>query len=153
MSSKPNSLRMSGIKTETLYGIVIRKMPLRKYMEFMAKGGTMLSAIADKLFPEMETVQIFSEIMTMNRESVINLITSLFTDAPDMIGELLAAMLDVPEEQLLDNSDIGLKELVELIDTWEEINDLSGFFEGVSKLSRRRKSSSQAHLTDTSTSP
>lgn len=132
-----NTFELSGIKPRIVHGIEIRKMPLRAYMQFAAKGSALIPVILDELFPGMSTPQIITRAMALDRDGIMSMLAHVLVQAPQVACEALAELVGVEVEQLINNPQIGPSELWDIIEAWNEVNDLKGFFGRVSKQFRR----------------
>lgn len=138
---KINSLSMSKPVDKIVHGVTVKKMPMGAYIKFMQNGSKLLPMILDKLFPGMSSVSIISRAMQLEREALIRSFGELLIEAPTVIMDALSDLMGVPVADLMDNPMVGPNELWDIIEAWNEINDLSGFFARVSRQSRRPSAS------------
>lgn len=126
-----DTLKMSGVEVEQVCGIEIRKMKVKDYQRFMIKGGALLPALMDALFPGMSTIEIITSVATSKTE----VFAELLIQAPELAIEALATLLDVDMEQL---GECTLSELREIAEAWTRLNvdDVKDFFDFVAGLFR-----------------
>lgn len=129
----PSTLEISHPQPRTVHGIAVRKMPLGAYVAFLQRGGRLLPALLGKLFPDMSGAELVTRVAAQRGKALYDLLGWLLAEAPDAALEAVAELLGVPPDALLGNPAIGPAELLDVLEAWNEINDLTGFFARVSK--------------------
>lgn len=116
------SLSISNNKT--MYGIKIRKLPIGKYLELIKKVNILGKDLLEKGFNNKSIEEILDNIINLDKTELIKLLESTFNTAPELVMGFLADILEVDKEKLMDNEEIGLYELIEIIEEFIKINNL-----------------------------
>lgn len=104
--------------SKTMYGIKIKKLPIGKYLELSKKiNGLVKEIFNNKYLEEID----FSSI---TKEEFLQLVEQLFINAPNLLINFIADIVEVDENKLINNEEIGLYELIEIIESFIEVNNL-----------------------------
>ena len=107
-----------------MYGIKIRKLPIGKYLELIKKVNILGKDLLEKGFNNKSIEEILDNIINLDKTELIKLLESTFNTAPELVMGFLADILEVDKEKLMDNEEIGLYELIEIIEEFIKINNL-----------------------------
>lgn len=131
MIKRWRSKEISLPKARTLHGIKIEKVPVGRYISAMQEIQDLPSTIIDRCFPDHKSLQaVIDRARNSEGEVAFDMIGSLLKEAPQVIVELAAVFLDTPEETLMA---LTPTQLLDVLENWWELNDLTGFFSRVWK--------------------
>ena len=119
--------------SKTMYGIKIRKLPLGKYLELIKKVNILGKDLLEKGFNNKSIEEILDDIINLNKIELIKLMESAFNTAPELVMGFLADILEVDKEKLMDNEEIGLYELIEIVEEFIKINNLGKLIQNLKK--------------------
>lgn len=119
--------------SKTMYGIKIRKLPLGKYLELIKKVNILGKDLLEKGFNNKSIEEILDDIINLNKIELIKLMESAFNTAPELVMGFLADILEVDKEKLMDNEEIGLYELIEIVEEFIKINNLGKLIQKLKK--------------------
>lgn len=130
---KDKSIKLSMPGTRKLYGVKIAKLPLGRYVRALNSLEKLPEILAEALMPGCEDLsEVLEKLFSADRETVRSVFYAAIVKLPYELCRFIAALLDVPVKQLLDDlTPVQLSEI--LIAVWE-INDISDFFTNVRKL-------------------
>ena len=111
-------------KQKTVRGIVVKKAPLGKYLQMMELLHDFPLDVFSVHFAEMSVSEILDRVKALDAEMIKAFLDILFIKAPDYLVGALSCILDVEEERLLDDLEIGPVGLFELIEAVIEVNSL-----------------------------
>ena len=135
---KNKSLGMSLPKEQTLHGVKIKKLPVAKYLSALDTLERLPEIIVNTVIPEAGGVDaIVSRLLDGDKDFTELLLYRLLTDVPREICAMLSELLDIPESRLLSvecGEPLTLKELLDIILAFWEMNDLTDFFVNVRRL-------------------
>ncbi len=135
---KDKSVRMSMPKRKTLYGVEIHKLPIAKYIAALNTVENLPSILLNDIYPDVQNfVELGNKLSKMDRNSVLEVLGKLLKTVPAEFCRIIAELLDIPVERLLDTScenPLSINELLEIILAFIEVNDMTDFFGNVRKL-------------------
>lgn len=147
------SLKMSAPQNYTLHGVKIRKLPVAKYVQVMRTLEDLPAVLLSGVFPECKSTEDLAEFLSgLDKEKTATMFARLLTVVPEQMCRLLTGLLDIPQERLLDpdaQDALSLYELVEVVEAFWKMNDMSDFFGIVRRLlgmPRAQNSGSSAGL-------
>lgn len=147
--TRDKSINLTAPKTEVLHGVIIRKLPIAKYIEVLRAADDIPALLLDAAFPNAKNfTDLASAIVSLDREAMLTIIGRLLTTVPEQLCKLLSQLLDIPQDRLLDPycpDPLSLNEITEIISAFARVNDYSDFFGHVRLLKRKlEKSSAQS---------
>ena len=119
--------------SKTMYGIKIRKLPIGKYLELIKKVNVLGKDLLEKGFNNKSIEEILNNIINLDKIELIKLMESAFNTAPELVMDFLADILEVDKEKLMDNEEIGLYELIEIVEEFIKINNLGKLIQKLKK--------------------
>ena len=122
------SINMTIPKALELHGIVIRKVPTGKYISVMQDMNDLPQRIVQACFPNLKLDEILEKAKTADRDFLLSLIPAIMTGVPDIVTKVLSEFLEVEPEVLLA---LTPSELLDVVEKWWELNDLTNFFSRV----------------------
>ncbi len=125
---------LSLANSKTMYGIKIRKLPIGKYLELTKKVNVLSKDLIEKCFNNKSIEEILNNLSNIDKDELINLFNGLFNTSPDLVIDFMADILEVDKDKLINNDEIGLYELIEIIETFIELNNLGKLVEKFKKL-------------------
>ena len=120
--------------SKTMYGIKVRKLPVGKYLELTKKVNVLSKDLIEKCFNNKSIEEILNNLSNIDKDELINLFNGLFNTSPDLVIDFMADILEVDKDKLINNDEIGLYELIEIIETFIELNNLGKLIEKFNKL-------------------
>jgi len=112
-------------KEKNVHGITIKKVPVGKYVASMEDIQNLPKTIMGKCYPDEDLQSVINRAKTADREFLLDLFGKLMVHAPEIIVDLASLYLDVGKEVLLS---LSPSELLDVLEAWWELNDLSDFF-------------------------
>lgn len=138
LHKEDKSLRMSSPDGYNLHGVRIHKLPVAKYIQVLRTLNDLPGLLMGELLPGCDTLpELMSALGQFDQEKMNAAIIRLLTVVPEQACKILTKLLDIPEERLLEPDapeGLGLAELAEVLEAFWKINDLSGFFRTVRRL-------------------
>lgn len=120
---------MSLPQARTIHGIEVKKVPVGKYISSMQEIQDLPQTIITACFPEDESLRdVVDKTRDADSNYVLDLVGRLLTGIPGVIIELAATLLEVEEDVLLGLTPV---ELMDVLEGWWELNDLTDFFKRV----------------------
>lgn len=122
---KKGSVNLSLPKNKTIHGIEVSKVPVGKYIASMQDVQDLPKTIMEKCFPDEDLQTVINRAKAADSGFVLDLISKLLVNAPEIIIDLASQYLSVEKEELLA---LSPSELLDVLEAWWELNDLSDFF-------------------------
>ena len=123
------SVNTSFPKSKTVYGIKVNKAPIGRYLEAARGLETLPAAILETLFPGKQAGEILADLTKITNDDLSILIAKAAVMLPEHLIQLMAPILGVDEEKLLN---LTPTEFMDVMAAFKEVNDLSRFFMAVS---------------------
>lgn len=135
---KDKSVKLSLPKEKELYGVQIIKLPVGRYVMALTSLERLPGVIADELIPDTGGIgELLEKLIIADRETIETVFMKLLTKVPQELCRFIAALLDIPAERLTDpqcSDALTVPQLLEIIISFWEINDMSDFFGNVRRL-------------------
>ena len=125
---------LSLANSKTMYGIKIRKLPIGKYLELTKKINILGKDLLEKGFNNKSIEEILQDLSNINKDELIKLFNGLLNTSPDLVINFMVDVLEVDKDKLINNDEIGLYELIEMIEAFIELNNLGKLIEKFKKL-------------------
>ena len=126
-----DKVRLSVPRSKKVCGYEIRKMPIGRYIEAMDEISAFPREFIGTCFPDTEFKDIVERLSRFDEKMLQACVTNVFTIAPRYALEFVARLTDIESERLLNDENIGLDGLVDIINTFIEVNDLGKFVESL----------------------
>lgn len=130
----------------TVCGFTIKKMPVGAYLTAVERLKLFPTELINAIFPGMDVGQILQWFKQMDEARISHLLGTILTTVPELGIALLADLTGIPQNQLLEDENIGLMGLMQIVKTFVEVNELESFFtqtrELITKLKVQRTGSS-----------
>jgi len=129
-------------KQKTVRGIVIKKAPLGKYLEMLEILHDFPQDILSWHFEDMSVSEILDKIENLDHKAIKVFLDVLFKQAPKYLISALSSILDIGEERLLQDPEIGLVGIIEIIEAIIEVNSLGKIIrhaKSIKAVAKRRK--------------
>ena len=120
--------------SKIMYGIKIRKLPIGKYLELTKKINILGKDLLEKGFCNKTIEEILEDLSNINKEELIKLFNGVLDTAPDLVIDFIVDILDIDKDKFINNEEIGLYELIEIIEVFIEINNLGKLIEKLKNL-------------------
>lgn len=120
--------------SKIMYGIKIRKLPIGKYLELTKKINILGKDLLEKGFCNKTIEEILEDLSNINKEELIKLFNGVLNTAPDLVIDFIVDILDIDKDKFINNEEIGLYELIEIIEVFIEINNLGKLIEKLKNL-------------------
>ncbi|NLB91686.1 MAG: hypothetical protein GX786_10775 [Clostridiales bacterium] len=113
---------------KVVHGITIKKLPTRKYLDYMKNKPDIMVSFLDEVFEESVSLQeIIRKISFGSMQDLKRLIVRALTAAPEMVARILSDLLELEDSDYITDN-LTPKELMDVLVAFEQLNDLSGFF-------------------------
>lgn len=132
MANKTENLSLP--KTVTVRGIAVQRLPLGGYLQALQLLEGIPGELMKLCFPEESLSEVINHFKQADEGLLERMLTNALLSAPKYVIQVVAQLLTVPEERLLEDAQIGLDGLVELVSAWVEVNGLLDFMPAVRKL-------------------
>lgn len=114
---------MSVKRQKIVHGVKVRKLPLGAFLSFNQN----LSDLAVELLDmDVNGKNIFQILLAKdnNKDDFKGFLSALFSKSPLLVARFMADILEIEEEKLLSNEEIGINEFWDIIETFIEMNEL-----------------------------
>jgi hypothetical protein len=108
-------------------GYEIKKMPIGNYLKTLDEIKEMPEDFLEECFPGESLDKIIEAFAEADTKSFVAAMVLVLTSAPAYVVKLIAQLTSIPEENLLNDPNIGLTGLAEIILAFLEVNDLGKF--------------------------
>ena len=125
---KDMSLGMSVPKAKDIHGVKVTKATTRRYMQVMSDMEDLPQKIMEAVFPGQSFEEVIKAARTADKAYLTAIVSTALSNMPTVLIEVLAGLMDVKQDQLLD---LTPKELMDVCQAWWALNDLSDFLKGV----------------------
>jgi len=134
-------------KQKTVRGIVIKKAPLGKYLDMLEILHDFPTDVLGWHFDDMSVSEILEKVESLNHEAIKVFLDVLFLKAPNYLVAALSCILDIDEERLLQDPEIGLVGIVEIIEAIIEVNSLGKLIKRARLITLAAKAKTKAPIT------
>lgn len=129
MFGRDKSVSMSEPEERVAHGIVVRKLPIGRYVKFLQTTNNLASFLLGDVFPGAENVSgLIAEIIALDRAALFDVLGRLIVSVPDKVCSLVAELLDVDPDVVCS---LSPTELTDVLLVFEGVNNLSDFFGNV----------------------
>lgn len=122
---KKGSVDLSLPREKSVHGITVTKVPVGKYISSMQDIQDLPKTIMEKCFPGEDLQAVINQAKAADSGFVLDLTGKLLVNAPEIIIDLASQYLSVEKDELLE---LSPSELLDVLEAWWELNDLSDFF-------------------------
>lgn len=119
---KRRSTARSLPKDRTVHGIPVKKLAVGQYIASMEEIQDLPQKLLDALLQEGGSI---SDITRGTGQDLIGVLLRLLGTAPDLVLDLAVTYIETDRETLLA---LSPSELLDVLEAWWELNDLSDFF-------------------------
>ena len=126
------SAGMSLPKSKKIHGIEMRKVPIGQYIAAMREMEDLPNLIVHELFPGKSMAEIVQSFSTADEAFAISLLGKLLVVLPERLIEVICQIIGVEKEIVLEQ--LTPKELLDVVQAFWALNDLTDFFKSVSGL-------------------
>jgi hypothetical protein len=133
-----NSYVKSIGKQKNVAGHMIKKMPLRAYLNALDVLQNLPGELADRLIPGKSLIEIL-DMIDKKELSWLKIIVTALSTVPDYFMDLISELLGIERETLENDDRVGPGELVEMLEVWYQINGIANFTRRLLKLMRTAK--------------
>ncbi len=124
-------------KTRTVRGYEIKRLPIGGYLQAIEALQDLPGDLLTACFPGQDLGAVLGQLKTVNETQLQSVIGSALLAAPKYVIRFVARLIDIGEERLLNDADIGLDGLLEILNAWTEVNRLEDFLPAVRNLISR----------------
>ena len=122
-----DSAALSLMKSETVRGYEIRRLPLGEYLRALdALRGAPRTLLA-ACFPGEDAAQVLAHLAHIDADGLGELMLRAMAVVPGEAVRLIAQLTGVPEEKLLGDPQIGLDGVAQIMEAFWRINGLGNF--------------------------
>ncbi len=126
------SAAMSLPKSRKIHGIEIKKVPIGRYIEAMREMEDLPGLIVHELFPGKSMAEIMQSFTEADEGFAISLLGKLLVVLPERLIEVICRVVGLEKEAALER--LTPKELLDIVQAFWALNDLTDFFRSVSGL-------------------
>lgn len=126
-------------KSKVIYGYEVKKMPIGAYLKAMERIKNMPEDFIETCFPGQSLQEVFDSLTKLDEIDLKRLILSVMTTAPKYAIALISELIEVDEEQLINDENIGINGIIDLCIAFIEVNKLGEAFAGVKELRQKIK--------------
>ncbi len=119
---KRRSTARSLPKDRTVHGIPVKKLAVGQNIASMEEIQDLPQKLLDALLPEGGSI---SDITRGTSQDLVGVLLRLLGTAPDLVIDLAVTYIETDRETLLA---LSPSELLDVLEAWWELNDLSDFF-------------------------
>lgn len=119
------SISRSIPEDKAIHGIRVTKVPMSKYITAMSELEDLPKDLINACFPDMTGAEILTKLQTIKSDDLSTVLLNFLTRSPEIIVSTIATLGDFEKEDLLA---LTPSELMDVLETWWELNDLSDFF-------------------------
>jgi hypothetical protein len=124
-----NSLKMSLPKSKKVHGIEVKKVPVGKYLEALENSRELSQVIIQDLFGNENLEEVFKKIANFDKDALFSLFEKAICVIPNKVIAIVSEILDVDYDFIINN--ITPTELMDVLEEFWKMNDMSRFFKGV----------------------
>jgi len=124
---KRNSIFTSIPGSRKVCGYEIKKMPIGAFLKATSKMQEIPGQLMEAVFPGEGLDQILARLKAIDKDSLPDILVRAITALPEQIISLFADLCGIPEEELINDENIGIGGLANMIQAWIEVNDLENF--------------------------
>ena len=121
-------------RVRVVRGIEVRRMPLGRYLEALEEVAAFPEELISRCFPDMGMSEMMERFSRMDEGLIRQCINGAVVGAPRAVVGLVARLLDVPVQKLMDDPEIGPDGLLEIVNVMLEVNSLGKLVEEAMKL-------------------
>ena len=110
-----------------LFGVTIRKLRLGRFLEALDLLAGLPGHLLTACFPGRTLDGALLTLSACDGEGLRALLSTALHVAPREIVRVFAGLVDVLEEELLENEEIGPVELLQIFEAFAEVNGLGNF--------------------------
>ena len=121
---RDKSLKMSIPREKKIHGIEVKKMKCGEFIAALEELNEFPARIVSKIFGGDVNAAI-NTLKGIDKDGVFALITRLLFILPEEVIEALNKLIGIPREKI---EALGVTELLEVIEAWYDINDVTDFF-------------------------
>lgn len=125
-------------KSKKVHGIEVRKQPIGQYIKTIKRLEQFPQTVIKQCFGNGADIDtVFDKFKNINEDIILELAGKMLSIIPEETLKFMASLLDVEYDYLLNN--VSPAELLDIIEEFIKINDMSRFFETLKKLIARAK--------------
>lgn len=115
-------------------GYKLQRLPLEGYLNAVEQLKELPGGLLQACFPGMTLSGILDELKHIDEKSLTQLAANAMAVAPRYVIKAIALLTGIPEEQLLQDQQIGLDGLAEIVEAFWELNGLSNFTTAIRRM-------------------
>lgn len=122
-----DSAALSLMKSETVRGYEIRRLPLGEYLRALDALREAPRTLLHACFPGENAAQVLARLAQIDADGLSELLLRAMAVVPGEAVRLIAQLTGVPEEKLLGDPQIGLDGVAQMLEAFWRINGLGNF--------------------------
>jgi len=139
MIAQKNTVRLSIPKTKDVRGYTLKKMPLGPMLDAIEGLQELPGDLFKVCFPGMDAGEMLKQLKTFDADMLTMMLGNALTIAPKHIVKIFAKLSGIPDEQLLEDPEIGFDGLAEMMAAWLEVNGIENFITAARVLAAKVK--------------
>lgn len=120
-----SSVEMSIPRERVLHGVVIKKLPIGKYLSAMQTLNNLPEILLKTCFPDMRPDEVIESMKTIDQDTLYGMLGRLLQVVPEQLFRVIADLTDADYDHIVGN--LSPKELFEVLLAFWEANDLTDF--------------------------
>lgn len=126
-----DAAKVSLPQEDTIHGVKIKKLPNGAYIKAFNEMQNMPEIILKGCFPGMDPDEILETFKNINVDILPGMAGKLLACFPEQLIKFISSLTDIPEEVFINK--LTPKETLDVIESFWEINDMTAFFEKLTK--------------------
>lgn len=122
--NKKSSIARSLPQSKTVHGITVEKLPIGHYVTALKHLEDLPEKILEICFPDQKLEQIIDKLKFADMETITEIFLNFLSGAPELVISTIAKLGNFTEKDLMNLMPL---ELLDVVETWWELNDLSDF--------------------------
>ncbi|MEG2531356.1 MAG: hypothetical protein RSA59_05910 [Raoultibacter sp.] len=116
-------------------GYEIKRMPIGRFLAALQLLQDIPDVLMQAIFPDGDMEKALAQLKQLNGiEMLKTLFLRVIVALPEQVLPIVAQLLDVPTEDILDDPAIGLDGIAEMIGAWAEVNGIENFMKAANAL-------------------
>ena len=122
-----STVRLSLPESKKVRGHEIRRLPIGGYLQALELLRNAPQGLMEACFPGESPENVLLALGKMNKDEFIGVAIQAMTAVPRYAASLLSQLIEIPEDVLLNDRNIGLDGIAEMVETWWEVNGIGNF--------------------------
>lgn len=134
-------------RSQNVRGYEIRRLPLGKYLQAMEMLRHTPERMLRACFPGMSTEAALGELRRIDAQMLLNLMSNGAGALCQELARLMAVTMDIDEQALLADENVGLDGLMEMVEAFWTLNRMENFIGAVRALAAQAMAAARTERT------